>query len=350
MLRTRIRPPTVLASMLLLFAAASIAPSARAQSLPSFRIDPRHIYVAGISSGGAMAVQMDVAYSKIFKGAAIYAGLPYDCGQAGISTESMCAENAPPIDIASLEQTTQTLAKQKSIDPLSNLKNQPIYLWSGLIDVVVRQPVMDNVNTYYQYFGANVFKYDNGFVAQHAWESPYGPNACQVLESPFVNQCTQNGVLYDSQEVFLSKWLGKLKPKNEGTLTGSLSEFDQNPFVPGGSASAISLDNTGFIFTPAACAAGKTCSLILAIHGCSQYYGAVGLGFVGNAGLNEWADTNNIVVVYPQTIASTPNNGLGCWDWWGYTNSSFALKDGPQMQTLFNIVKQVAGKSVPAGG
>lgn len=76
----------------------------------------------------------------------------------------------------------------------------------------------------------------------------------------------------------------------------------------------------------------------------------MGTDYVDDAGLNEWADTNRIVVVYPQAIPTIPDNGEGCWDWWGYTNSNYAQKNGPQMQTLFNMMKQLAGKSIPAGG
>lgn len=54
--------------------------------LASYRIRPDKIFVAGISSGGAMAVQMSVAYSRRFRGAAIYAGLPYDCAQDSEAT------------------------------------------------------------------------------------------------------------------------------------------------------------------------------------------------------------------------------------------------------------------------
>jgi poly(3-hydroxybutyrate) depolymerase len=31
--------------------------------------------------------------------------------------------------------------------------------------------------------------------------------------------------------------------------------------------------------------------------------------------LNEWADTNNIIVLYPQAVPSYGND-YGCWDWW----------------------------------
>jgi poly(3-hydroxybutyrate) depolymerase len=320
-------------------------------NLPALKINSQHVYVAGISSGAAVAIQMDVAYSKVFKGAAIYAGIPYDCAQDSLETAlTTCEQDTPAIDVSTLESATTTLAKSGGIDPTRNLKNQPIYLWSGMLDSIVAQGSMNNVDSYYKFFGANVFKYDNDFPAEHGWESPYGPNLCQQLGSPYVIVCDQNSDPYDSEQVFLSKWFGKLKPKNNGTLTGTLSTFNQDPYVPGGSASAISMDTTGYLFTPAACTSKHSCGLILALHGCEQSANAVGTAYVDDAGLNQWADTNQIVVMYPQAIPSTPNNGEGCWDWWGYTNSSYAQKTGPQMQTLFNMVKQVAGKSIPAGG
>ena len=68
-----------------------------ASPLPTYRIAPSRIVVAGISSGGAMAVQMSVAYSRLFKGVAIYAGLPYFCAQDSEATAlSTCQEDTPP--------------------------------------------------------------------------------------------------------------------------------------------------------------------------------------------------------------------------------------------------------------
>lgn len=40
--------------------------------------------------------------------------------------------------------------------------------------------------------------------------------------------------------------------------------------------------------------------------------------FVRNAGYNEVGELNNIIILYPQAIA-TASNPNGCWDWWGYT-------------------------------
>src|SRR5207244_6851818 len=84
------------------------------------------------------------------------------------------------------------------------------------------------------------------------------------------------------------------------------------------------------------------------LHGCLQYYGQIGPAFVGDAGINQWADTNRIIVLYPQTIATAVTNGEGCWDWWGYLNDpNYAQRSGPQMQALYSMVARAAGLTQP---
>lgn len=324
-----------------------------AAPLPTFRIKPNKIFVAGISSGGAMAVQMSVAYSRLFKGAAVYAGIPYQCAQDSEATAlTTCEEDEPAIDLAPLETITRNYAKQHLIDPLSFLRQQRVYLWSGIIDVTVRQPVMDLLDTYYKDFHAHIFQYDNTFNAAHGWESPYGPNPCDVEDSPFIVLCHDsdrtggNGSqVYDSEQVWLSEFFGKLNPKNDGTLAGTVAPFDQNEFSSDGAAADIGMDTTGYAFIPADCAAGKRCGLVLALHGCNQYHGEIGSQFIDDSGINQWADTNRIVVVYPQTIEMA-SNPAGCWDWWGYLNHpDYAQKSGPQMRALYRMVNRASGRT-----
>jgi hypothetical protein len=141
---------------------------------------------------------------------------------------------------------------------------------------------------------------------------------------------------------------GPLKPKNDGTLKGSVLPFNQNEFVTSGVAANISMANNGYVFVPKACTTGATCGLIMALHGCFQHYGAIGPAFINDSGIDQWADTNNIVVLYPQTVASSNNLGTGCWDWWGYLNDpDYAQKTGPQMKALYNMVLRVSGRSGP---
>ena len=47
--------------------------------LASYGIDIQQTSVSGVSSGGAMAVQMHVAYSSIMRGVGVIAGVAYNC-------------------------------------------------------------------------------------------------------------------------------------------------------------------------------------------------------------------------------------------------------------------------------
>jgi poly(3-hydroxybutyrate) depolymerase len=74
--------------------------------------------------------------------------------------------------------------------------------------------------------------------------------------------------------------------------------------------------NSGYAYVPAACAAGQSYKLHVAFHGCPQGASVVGTAFYQNAGYNRWADSNRIIMLYPQMIVTASNPG-GCWDWWG---------------------------------
>jgi poly(3-hydroxybutyrate) depolymerase len=349
------RPLAVLIDVIVGFSLGGVVPCT-AQELGTYSVPDNKIFVAGISSGGYMAVQMHVAFSGTFKGAAVYAGGPYYCAQDSLEIAlTTCLDDVPPVPLSTLVSATVAWSKEGLIDPVSNLRGQPVYLWSGALDTTVVQAVMNTLHAYYRYFGANVFQYDNNFNAEHGWESPNAPLTCQENASPFIVKCVNadrnpplGGVpltaVYDSEQVWLTRWFGPLKPKNQGTLTGTVIAFDQNEFATGGNAAALSMDNTGYAFVPAACASGMSCGLILALHGCLQYHGQIGPAFVDDAGINQWADTNRFIVLYPQAIATAVTNGEGCWDWWGYLNDpNYAQKSGPQMQALYSMVARTAG-------
>jgi hypothetical protein len=327
------------------------ATAAHAVALGSYNADPATLTVSGISSGGYAAVQFQVAYSSKFHGAAIFAGGPYYCAQNNVNNGTGYCESGSGIPLQTLISYTDQQVKAGTIDNTSNLVNMPVYMFSGKNDTTVKQAVMDTLLQYYQHYGVKTINYVNTSTAAHGWISPDGPNPCNSSYSPYVNNCSDTP---DPEKTFLTMFYGNLNAKNTGTLGGSYIAFDQNEFCPGGSCKGIDMDTTGQIFVPKNCTNGQACKVHLAIHGCLQYQGIIQQQFVQKSGLNEWADTNNIIVIYPQLIAQGSPTGAaynpnGCWDFWGYNGSDYALKSGKQMVAVMAMINRIT-KSFSGGG
>jgi hypothetical protein len=114
--------------------------------------------------------------------------------------------------------------------------------------------------------------------------------------------------------------------------------FDQAAYTGTDIPDTLSMADTGYVFVPQDCEGGAACRVHIALHGCEQDAGHVGRRFVDDAGYNAWADTNRLIVLYPQAKASdlAPANPLACWDWWSYIDHSddYVTKDGPQIKAI----------------
>jgi poly(3-hydroxybutyrate) depolymerase len=330
--------------------AQSTAQTATAQtsgvvSLGSYRIDPDKVFVAGISSGGFFAVQMHVAHSATFKGAAIYAGGVYYCAQDSVAI-ALAACGGEGLYASTLTESETYLdlnSKLGTIDNESNLANHPVYLWSGVDDTVVNPKEMDDLQTEYQHYGARPIVFDNTYPAEHGWESPNGALPCGTLGEPYMIVCDRGSQVYDSEQTWLQMFFGRLNPRNNWTLSGKLEQFNQTEF---GAASSNSMDTTGWVYVPRACAYGRPCALIVAFHGCLQTQALIGNTYATESGIDQWADSNNIVVLYPYAIesATVPYNPQGCWDWWGYDDPSYSLKNGTQISIVYKMVQRLMGQ------
>jgi poly(3-hydroxybutyrate) depolymerase len=96
----------------------------------------------------------------------------------------------------------------------------------------------------------------------------------------------------------------------------------------------------------------------VALHGCLQSAEVLGNEFYTKVGVNEWADTNRIIVLYPQAHATTVSqlssqnflslfntNLEGCWNWWGYgSDPQFLTKQGVQISAIWSMVLRVTGQ------
>ena len=328
-------------SVLAALALAGVASSQAAVPLPALVIDGSQTTVSGLSSGAFMAVQMHVAYSATFHtGAGIVAGGPYYCAQDSLATATgPCMAHTSAIPVASLVATTKSWASSGAIDPVANLANSKLYLYSGTQDETVVQAVMNDLKTYYASFvPAASTVYKNTIGSGHGMITDDFGGTCATTASPYVDDCN-----FDLAGALLQQLYGTLAPRNAGALSGNFVQFDQTAFVSG-----HGMASTGWLYVPADCAAGATCRLHVALHGCLQNAGDVGQQFVRDTGYNRWADTNHIVVMYPQTGAATAANPNGCWDWWGYDSASYAKKNGPQMAAVKAMVDHVSGGTPPA--
>jgi poly(3-hydroxybutyrate) depolymerase len=304
-------------------------------------IDRAQTTVSGISSGGYMAVQLHVAYSSRFaKGVAAISGGPYNCAENSVLNGVIRCLGKTDIPVDALVKTTQQWAQDGAIDPLSNMQNSRVYVFSGANDSVVKATTSTSLVSYYQRFvaPANIV-YKQDVPAEHGWVSDDTGNACSSKDAPYVINCG-----FDLAGALLGHLYGNLQPRRNGTLQGRLITFEQSAFIADASKD-WGLGERGMAFVPKSCTDGAQCRVHVALHGCKQNLSEVGDAFVRMSGFNRWADTNNVVVLYPQTGKGATN---GCWDWWGYASKDYAKKNAPQMQAIVAMIDRLAGPSAPS--
>jgi hypothetical protein len=301
--------------------------------------------VSGLSSGAFMAVQFHVAFSSIMKGAAVFAGGPYHCANGSESTaESNCMYPTSAPSIAPCVTITKQYAASGDIDDPSNLSSQKVFLFGGADDHTVAPVVMDALDSYYAtYMDKSAIEYvDRRPGTSHTMPTLDYGTSCDESMTPYIGKCN-----YDGAGLALAQIYGTLNPAAT-TLSGTIVTLPQSQFISSPSSHALAAD--GYAYVPASCAKGATCRVHVAFHGCEQNVAAVGSDFYEHAGYNPWADTNNIIVLYPQT--STGDSDFeGCWDWYGFTGADYATKSAPQMAMVRAMIDfLVAGGPLPSGG
>ncbi len=387
-----------LSSMSILFRHCSLAVClggvlglAQAQTLdrlPALGLRGDDVTVSGLSSGGYMAGQFEVAYARRLKGAAVIAGGPYGCSRGLVSTAALrcsCpAERSPGWDpqwlawvpglgcevlAASVYQLVSDRATQGNlgaIDDPVHLRTHRVWLFSGGRDHVVDRRLVQALHDYYLRWGvpASQIRHVDRNDAAHGMPSPTASQPCGLTRTPFMIQCQLDAAGE------LLKWL---YPADEGgpalqaqpVRAAGFKQFRQARYTHG---VFTGLDRTGWLYVPAACEdaqAGASCRLHVVFHGCEQGVGfededgqIYGQQFVRGAGYNRWAEGSRIVVLYPQVQASTQGsladpyryNPKGCWDFWGYTeryaalqpeSPNFAKASAPQMRAVMSMIEDL---------
>ena len=319
-----------------------------AERLEPLDADIRAVSVSGVSSGGSMAVQFHLAHSRMVRGAGVLAAGPYYCAMGSLWTAYYnCATPSAWARLPSTEVLvglTRGFARAGAIDPLAGVSGAKVWLFSGTRDETVKPEVVAALRDFYR---AIAQRADIAFVADvpagHGMVTSGSGHACGASERPFINNCG-----YDAAGALLGHLLGRLAPPED--RGGPLLEFDQREFA-GGAPAAVGMADSGYAWVPGGCRRER-CRVHVVFHGCRQNAQTLGERFVREAGYNRWAESNRLIVLYPQTIAragwdfshGTPSfifNPRGCWDWWGYTGRAYHTKQGPQIAAVRAMLERL---------
>ena len=326
-----------------------------AVNLGQYNVDTSQTTVSGLSSGGFMANQLGIAYSSLFKGVGIFAAGPYMC--AGHSNYTACMYNASisASMLTTMQNDINSWSTSGAIDNKSNIAGQKVYMFVGTSDSTVGPNPMNGLQTQYNnngVSGANL-EYVQRASTGHTFPTDFdstGNNSCGTTASPYISNCS-----YDGAKAVLQKFYGTLNARNNAPAAGNYIEFNQTQFTTNPGMAA-----TGWVYVPANCAAGSQCKVHVALHGCQQSTDKIGDKYVKNTGYTRWADTNSIIVLFPQTKVDNTSrstsasgslaNPNACWDWIGWYGANFAQKAGTQMAAIKAMVDRVSSGTGSGGG
>ncbi len=343
-----------------------------AEKLGSYPVDPGKVSISGISSGAFMANQFHIAHSALIMGAAMVAGGLYACAVDGIEGDHLRALDALATgpcmsqpdgleSVGTYKARVEEFARRGWIDPLEGLKGDRVYLFTGLADKVVNPETVHRAAQLYASLGVanedlKLVDGDRftGKGAGHSWVTVDYGGPCEANATPYIDACG-----YDQAEDILHHIYGDLKPRSR-SLSGKFVEFDQAEFAPRGRPVENGLNEVGYLYVPKACEPGSDakCALHVALHGCLQSAELLGDVFYKNVGLNEWADANDIIVLYPQSHSVSSEdfttkkltdpfeiNPAGCWNWFGYSyDDHYPLKEGVQVTAIHDMIRHVMGE------
>lgn len=363
--------PAVLSGLLLLASTPSAAAAPdEVVKLPGFNVDVRMTTVSGLSSGAFMAHQLHIAHSDVIQGAAILAGGPYYCAQGSpakamgrctcftknsldklLGGPKACtgplAGLTPPSGKESLAAAREHAAKGRIAD-LANLKDDRVFLMIGDSDQVVVPQAMPAVRDMYMALGLDQSRIAfPPLTGNHTFPTLAEGEACGALKSPYIGRCE-----VDAAGDLLNHLVGPLKPKANAP-SGTLIRFDQNEFAQG-AAQRISMDAAGYAYVPQSCAKVEPCRLHIALHGCGQSVAALkGTRYIEETGYLPWADSNGLIVLFPQTVGRFDLiggmfNPEGCWDWFGYEGgvsmaqkALYGTREGLQVKAIRAMIDRV---------
>lgn len=316
--------------ILMFFSAAVPA----ADVLQSYKIDRQNISVSGVSSGGFMAVQLGVAYSALFNGVGSVAGGIYWCAKGDARrAQTVCMNQPEQVQVTEHSRQAAQWASEGLIDPLSHIARQKIYLYASPADFIIKPLHSDKLAEFYAELApAAPVRFEKSLRSAHGFPTLDQGNACGLGFTPWLLKCN-----HDTAGAILHHIYGPLHARGKFDRA-HLQKFAQSEFDRGGF-----FYPEGWVYVPESCRAGAQCGLHVALHGCQMNPDHIQDKFVSMAGYNEWAETNNLIILYPQSAQRRTENPYGCWDWFGFSGVDYAQKSGVQMAGIHLMIERLAG-------
>jgi len=325
--------------LLVIFLLVTVSTVLAQRQLTKYNVNRGQISVSGTSSGACMATQLHVAYSSVFMGVGLVAGTPYWCAKgSSLTATGACSNNPNNVNVADLTTRTNQYASSGDIDATANMRNDRVFIFAGNQDTVVVNGIADKARDYYLTYVNSANVRLQKMNAEHTTPTQSYGNACSHKGSPFIGQCG-----FDGAYEILNHIYGNLRrPTGNTPLPGDFYQYGQSEFFYVSLPSVSSMDTIGYVYVPSGCMYNQnSCKLHVALHGCQQGRHSIGDVFARNTGYNEVGELNNIIILYPQAIA-TGVNPLGCWDWWGYTINAYATKGANQPLAIWRMVDRIA--------
>ena len=298
------------------------------------------ISVSGVSAGGFMAVQSHVALADRIGGVGVVAAGPYHCAQGDVQTALSRCMTGEGLTVEPLVQFTKEAAAAGEVAPVAELESARVWVFHSPADSVVAPAAGRALADYYRAFVPDdqVTLVDDVETA-HGWPTLDSGAACQEWGGDYINDCD-----YDTAGEILRHVHGDLVARAPQANPDNLVETDLSAYFTSGSHVA----KAGYMYVPEACrgSAGE-CGLHIAFHGCVQGAEFIENRFAMNSGFNEWAESNKLIIVYPQ-IEKSLFNPKGCWDWWGYTDDDYDVRAGKQVAGVAALIdSHVSGTLLP---
>lgn len=325
-----------LAILFFILAACSKETAETGTDSVSYNIDAGRISASGVSSGAYMAGQLHLAHSAIINGVAVVSGGPYYCAMGELTRGLGPCMKGDGLDLEPLIDYARQAAQAGKIDDLANLKDDRVYTFHGALDALVNVSVTDSAAAMYaELIAGDAITRVRDVAVIHGWPTLATGLPCDTFGAPYLNACN-----YDTAGEIFKTLYGELNART--VASGQLLTIAQPGFE------AAQMLQQAYLYVPPSCADGAVCGVHVAVHGCAQSSDYVGDAFATGAGFNEWADANNLLVLYPQVASSkfAPMNPNGCWDWWGYTGENYATRDGAQIRVIKATLDALAGQSL----